>query len=109
MVYALSAMDQAMVIRLIGWMTTWLAADKLQKAEGIWLWYLILKLDELLDHDDTHTLRQLCRKLTTIRENISLTIGNGSAELIQHRSGEIAAVNILIASVTHGYGQRDLE
>ncbi|KAJ2377953.1 spliceosomal snRNP component [Coemansia sp. RSA 2607] len=107
--YALFAMDQAMAIRLIGWMTSWLAIDKLQRAESMWLWYLMLKIDELLDHDDTHTLRQLCRKLRDIRENISQIIGNNSADIIQHRGSEIAAVNILIASVTRGYGQRDLE
>ncbi|KAJ1643655.1 hypothetical protein J3B02_005640 [Coemansia erecta] len=107
--FALAAMDQAMTIRLIKWMTMWLAADRLWRAEGIWLWYLILKLDELLDHDDMHTLRELCRRLRKIRENISQKIGHNFIDLAVHRSEEIAALNILIISITRGYGQLDME
>ncbi|KAI8320494.1 hypothetical protein GQ54DRAFT_298581 [Martensiomyces pterosporus] len=108
MLNALATIDQSMAMRLIKCMTTWMATDKLRRQEGVWLWYLILKLDGLLDHEDTHALRELCRRLRKIR----LLIGqqhqeNSSVE--RYRSNEIAALNILIASVTRGYLQRDLE
>ncbi|KAJ2637052.1 gem (nuclear organelle) associated protein 2 [Coemansia sp. RSA 1286] len=106
---SLAAMDQTMAIRLIKWMTTWLTSDRLWRAEGVWLWCLILKLDELLDQDDMHALRELCRRLKKIRESISLTIGHNVTDQAVHRSEEIAALNILIISVTRGYGQLDME
>ncbi|KAJ1960789.1 hypothetical protein GGI12_003614 [Dipsacomyces acuminosporus] len=108
MLNALASIDQAMAIRLIKCMTAWLAVDKLRRQEGIWLWYLILKLDSLLDHEDTHALRELCRRL----RNIRLVIGRQlqeNASMERYRIEEIAALNVLIASVTRGYRQRDLE
>ncbi|KAJ2452215.1 hypothetical protein EV183_003073 [Coemansia sp. RSA 2336] len=103
--YTFAAMDQAMALRLIKWMTAWISTDRLLKAEGMWLWYLILKLDSLLDPDDMHSLREMCRKLKVVRGNI----GYKSDDLLKYHADEIAAINILIASVTHGYGQRDLD
>ncbi|KAJ2517958.1 gem (nuclear organelle) associated protein 2 [Coemansia sp. RSA 2049] len=107
----LASIDQAMAMRLIKWITSWVAVDKLQRSEGIWLWYLILRIDDLLDHDDTHALRELCRKLKRTRENIGNYSQNPESNLLllQHRGDEIAAINILIASVTRGYRQRDLD
>ncbi|KAJ1739807.1 hypothetical protein LPJ78_004769 [Coemansia sp. RSA 989] len=102
--YTFAAMDQAMALRLIKWLTAWISADKLLKVEGMWMWYLILKLDSLLDPDDMHSLREMCRKLKLVRGSI----GHNSDELLKYHADEIAAINILIASVTHGYGQRDL-
>ncbi|KAJ2286169.1 hypothetical protein IWW55_007051, partial [Coemansia sp. RSA 2706] len=66
-------------------------------------------LDNLLDHGDTHCLRELCRKLKVIRANIGHNLGHSPSESLAIRSDEIAALNILIASVTRGYRQRDLE
>ncbi|KAI9500786.1 hypothetical protein GGI25_005729 [Coemansia spiralis] len=109
MLYTLAAIDQTMAMRLIKWMTTWLAVDKLQRAEGIWLWHLILKLDSLLDHDDTHALRELCRQLKKIRTNIGYQSRINMPNLVLYRGEEIAAINILIASITRGYSQRDLD
>ncbi|KAJ2626344.1 hypothetical protein H4R22_004846 [Coemansia sp. RSA 1290] len=93
-----------MALRLIKWLTAWISTDKLLKVEGMWMWYLILKLDSLLDPDDMHSLREMCRKLKLVRGSI----GHNSDELLKYHADEIAAINILIASVTHGYGQRDL-
>ncbi|KAJ2120407.1 hypothetical protein GGH12_005318 [Coemansia sp. RSA 1822] len=107
--YALAAMDQAMALRLVKWMEAWTLMDKLRQPEGMWLWYLILKLDNLLDHDDTHVLRELCRKLKLIRSNIGHNIVQNPEHLLVYRADEIAAINILITSVTRGYRQRDLE
>ncbi|KAJ2397834.1 hypothetical protein GGI23_003397 [Coemansia sp. RSA 2559] len=110
LLHTLAAIDQAMAMRLIKWITAWLATDKLQRAEGIWLWHLVLRLDALLDHDDTHALRELCRKLGRIRANIGCSSPQDSVPItLLYRGDEIAATNILIASVTRGYGQRDLE
>ncbi|KAJ2081200.1 hypothetical protein H4R24_002531 [Coemansia sp. RSA 988] len=108
-VHALASADQMMAIRLIKWMTTWIEVDKLRRIEGIWLWYLILRLDSLLDHDDTHALRELCRRLISIRCNIGHNIGQSAEAQLAHRRDEIAAINILIAAVTRGYKQYDLE
>ncbi|KAJ2789537.1 spliceosomal snRNP component, partial [Coemansia guatemalensis] len=108
-VYALASADQMMAIRLIKWMTAWMAIDQLRRIEGIWLWYLILRLDSLLDHDDTHVLRELCRRLISIRSNIGHNIGQNAETQLDHRRNEIAAINILIAAVTRGYKQYDLE
>lgn len=103
MLYALSSIDQVMALRLLKWMDrSWLAGTQLRHTEGLWIWYLVLKLDDLLDYDDMHILRELCRKLKTVRDSIGI-------DNIVGRWDEIAALNILIASVTRGYRQRDLE
>ncbi|KAJ1801103.1 gem (nuclear organelle) associated protein 2 [Coemansia sp. RSA 2399] len=110
LLHTLAAIDQVMAMRLIKWITSWLATDKLQRAEGIWLWHLVLRLDALLDHDDIHALRELCRKLGRIRANIGCSSPQDSVPTtLLYRGDEIAATNILIASVTRGYGQRDLD
>ncbi|KAJ1894221.1 gem (nuclear organelle) associated protein 2 [Kickxella alabastrina] len=109
MLHALAAMDQVMALRLIKWISAWLAADKLWRAESIWLWYLILKLDSLLDQEDIHMLRELCRKLKRVRVAVGHVTQNDLSGQIQSRSDEIAALNILIAAVTRGYRQHDLE
>ncbi|KAJ2720214.1 hypothetical protein GGI07_004735 [Coemansia sp. Benny D115] len=117
-IHAMAAIDQATAMRLIKWMTAWLSSDKLRPAEAIWLWYLILKLDELLDYEDTHTLRELCRKLKAIRATVALLESPGasveqsqsqSQSQSQAYSDQIAALNILILAVTRGYNQQDLE
>ncbi|KAJ2613354.1 hypothetical protein H4S08_002241 [Coemansia sp. RSA 1365] len=108
-VYALASVDQMMAIRLIKWMTSWMAIDRLRRIEGIWIWYLILRLDSLLDHDDTHVLRELCRRLISIRANIGHNIGQDAEAQSVLLHDEIAAINILIAAVTRGYKQYDLE
>ncbi|KAJ1662878.1 hypothetical protein EV178_005486 [Coemansia sp. RSA 1646] len=107
--HTLAAIDQVMAMRLIKWITSWVATDKLQRAEGIWLWHLVLRLDGLLDHDDIHALRELCRKLKRIRANIGCPSQDSMSNILLYRGDEIAAINILITSVTRGYGQRDLE
>ncbi|KAJ1734892.1 gem (nuclear organelle) associated protein 2 [Coemansia biformis] len=107
--YALASMDQAMAVWLIKRMTSWMSVDGLRRAEGVWAWYLVLKLDSLLDHDDMHALRELCRKLVAILANVGHSIGQDAQATLNIRGDEIAAINILIASTTRGYRQRDLE
>ncbi|KAJ2487819.1 hypothetical protein IWW37_005079 [Coemansia sp. RSA 2050] len=102
MLATLAHIDQPMTMRLLKWMTTWLSRDQLRRVEAIWMWYLLLSIDSLLDHEDTHALRELCRALLRIR-SIAAT------GFCRERGGEIASLNILIAAVTRGYHQRDLE
>ncbi|KAJ2772930.1 hypothetical protein IWQ57_001541 [Coemansia nantahalensis] len=109
MLYTLASMDQPAALWLIRLMQSWMATDQLRRAEGAWLWFLILRLDGLLDHDDTHTLRQLCRKLVAILAAIGQTVGHNTQGTLTVRGDEIAAINILIAAITRGYGQRDIE
>ncbi|KAJ1815649.1 gem (nuclear organelle) associated protein 2 [Coemansia sp. RSA 2675] len=102
MLATLAHIDQPMTMRLLKWMTTWLSKDQLRRVEAIWLWYLLLSLDSLLDHEDTHALRELCRALLRIRSIVATSF-------FQERGEEIASLNILVAAVTRGYRQRDLE
>ncbi|KAJ1891215.1 gem (nuclear organelle) associated protein 2 [Coemansia sp. S17] len=102
MLATLAHIDQPMAMRLLKWMTTWLSKDQLRRVEAIWMWYLLLSLDSLLDHEDTHALRELCRTLLRIRSIIATNFTPARGE-------EVAALNILIAAVTRGYRQRDLE
>ncbi|KAJ2004495.1 hypothetical protein GGI04_002217 [Coemansia thaxteri] len=111
MLDALAEMDQAMAMRLLKWLAAWLAKDRLRRIEAIWIWHLLLRLDALLDHEDTHALRDLCRRLKSIRSQLAaaLPLDPVSGDALQGRAEEIAALNVLIAAVTRGYLQRDLE
>ncbi|KAJ2710261.1 hypothetical protein H4R19_003837 [Coemansia spiralis] len=109
MLYALAAMDQPAAMWLIKRLRSWLVVDQLRRAEGAWLWFLVLRLDGLLDHDDIHALRELCRRLVAILAAIGHSVGHDTQGILAIRGDEIAAINILIAAITRGYGQRDLE
>ncbi|KAJ3255096.1 hypothetical protein HK103_006639 [Boothiomyces macroporosus] len=89
----LSALDQNRTIKLLECHIQWYA--NYQKNMDQWIYALLLRCDNLLEADDIHTLRKLVQKVRQRRSRLEF-------------GDEFIGSTLIIAIVSHFYGQKDL-
>ncbi|KND01348.1 uncharacterized protein SPPG_03160 [Spizellomyces punctatus DAOM BR117] len=92
-------LEQGEVLKVLKYHTNWLSDDDISEEQCQWIFALLLRLDTLLHGDEVSIIRDLCRKCRGIRSHmIDLDAGDPRA----------ATLNMIVAIVSHIFGQRDL-
>lgn len=92
-------LKQKVVVKLLDYHSTWLDTVGFSYDQGCWLFSLLLCLDKPLPSEVTSTLRDICRRVITIRNALKPSEEN---EDLLHQ------LNLLIIIVTRFFGQYDL-
>ncbi|KAG0370622.1 gem (nuclear organelle) associated protein 2 [Gamsiella multidivaricata] len=94
----LMRLNQGHLIQLLKYHLRWLAEDDVSEQEGRWMYALFLKLDPLVESDQTSILRSLAKKCARIRSHLNSDSGS-----------KLATINMVITIVARLFGQSDLE
>ncbi|KAG0296216.1 gem (nuclear organelle) associated protein 2 [Dissophora globulifera] len=94
----LTRLHQGHLMQLLKYHLRWMAEDDVTDHEGRWLYAIFMKLDPLVESDQTSILRSLAKKCSRIRSHLNRDSGS-----------KLATVNMVITIVARLFGQSDLE